>query len=179
MKIAPLLALGLIVLFPSWALADDGLTPLAADGDWLAVSHAQSVEDPPDICLASSISAYGFFLRVDDQGDIDLRLSDESWSLPADVTGDIKLKVNGHSYSYEIQNNTSQMVDAPLTLDQLTTLVADLEAANSLEVVAGSSQPKTIPLDGSKSVLTAFMTCAGIPNPSSNTGGSNPFSPSK
>ncbi len=170
-----LLSSVLAFAIPGLALADDQMTPLAADGDWIALSHAPSVEDPPDICLAASLPQYGFGLRIDDQGNIDIRYSNDSWSLPANVTGNLKISVNGHKYSYAIQGNTSTTVDAPLTQDQLTSLVTDMEIASSMQVTAGSGAPASIPLDGSKASLTALLTCAGIQNPTNNTGGANPF----
>lgn len=165
-------AMALSVPYLAWA--DEQITPLAEDGDWAAISHSNSMTDPADVCLATAL-AYGFALRVDNKGDIDIRFTNKSWSLPADVSGKMKVSVNGNVYSYDIQDYDATTVDASLSQDQLTALVSDLEAGSSVQVQAGSAASVTLPLDGSKSVLTAFMTCAGIQNPSSNTGGNNPF----
>lgn len=170
------LSLGTMLCVGGYALADTQI--IAAQGDWTAGEHTPDAVSAPDVCVAMSDTQIVVVLRVDNQGDTEVRLSDDSWSLPANASGTIDFTVNGHNYSYPATAMSSTMVDATITQDQLTTLVGDMETASSMQVKAGSAAPTTIPLDGSQVVLTAFMTCAGIPNPSANTGGSNPFSSS-
>ncbi|OYY04915.1 MAG: hypothetical protein B7Y73_02965, partial [Acidocella sp. 35-58-6] len=51
----------LIMISP--AIADEQMTPLAEQGNWIAMSHSNSITDPPDMCFAASVD--GFVLRTD------------------------------------------------------------------------------------------------------------------
>lgn len=177
------LALGAMVCVGggAYAQSDDQTQVIAQQGDWTAASYTPTPTDPPSVCIAgsaSTTSGLGMGLRVDNQGDIDIRASNSSWSLPANASGNITVAVNGHTYSYPATAVSSTMIDASVTEAQLTSLVGDMETASTLQLKVGSSAPTAIPLDGSQVVLTAFMTCSGIQNPSQNTGGVNPFSSS-
>lgn len=164
----------LVCSYGTGAQADEQLTPLAAEGEWAAVSHSDSITDPPDVCMALDASK-GFGIRVDNTGDLEFRLANPSWSLPSDVTGSLAFAVNGHNYSIDITGNTSNAVSASVTQDQLIPIITDMEKATSMSVKAGSASQIQIPLDGTTAVLTAFLTCAGIQTPTPNTGGANPF----
>ena len=171
---APSIAASFLCAAIGSARADGDTTPLAAAGDWLAAAHSPSAVDSPDVCMAMQVVA-NFFLRTDDSGDIDVRLANPSWSLPSNITGQITVAVNGHTYNYPISSNTASMVDASITSDQLEALVKDMEIAGAMEVTAGHAAPLSVSLDGSNVALTAFMTCSQMPNPTNNTGGTNPF----
>ena len=160
------------MVLPLVASADEQLTPLVVDGDWAALEHRESMEDPPDICIAAELANH-FFIRAD-SNDIEIRYSDSSWSLPANVTGTMNLAVNGDSYPLPITDNTNDMVIATISQDQLQKIVADMNKAGSMAVTPGSGSATTISLSGSNQAVTAFLTCAGISQPG-NTGGSNPF----
>lgn len=172
------LALGAMICVGGGAYAQAQPNMLAQHGDWAAFSHTPTPVSAPDVCFAISDTPTAVVLRVDNKGDIDFRLGNNSWSLPANVKGVIKVDVNKHIYTYQISGNQVSMVNASITQDQLTALAGDMEAASSMQVQAGSATPVNIPLDGSNLALTAFLTCADIPNPSKNTGGSNPFASS-
>lgn len=159
------------------ACASGQITPITLDGDWAAFEHSPSMTDSPDLCIAMNANA-GFFIRIDDSGDIEFRLTNDSWSLPTGVTGELKFAVNSHNYSFDITDNTSNMVSADISQAQLMPVVTDMEEADSMQIIAGSSAPVSVSLDGSNQVLTALLTCSGISAPSSNTGGENPFSSS-
>ena len=163
-------------LFSPQALAQDSgnMTLLAVSGDWVTMSHSDSAVDAPDVCVSGDENA-GVALRADDTGDIELRVSNSAWSLPADVVGKLKFSVNNNSYSFDITGNSSDYVAASITSDQLLKIVADMETADTMRMTAGSAPPETVALDGSAKALTAFLTCAGISAPSDNTGGNNPF----
>lgn len=167
----------MLISLPCISWADEQITPLAAEGDWEAAAHSDSITDPADLCVAVNPSS-GLGIRIDDTGDIQLRLTNSSWSLPANVTGSLNFSVNNNKYSFDIGDNTATTVDADITQDQLLPLVKDMEAAGSMTLTAGSAASVTVPLDGSNTVLTALLTCANIQAPTSNTGGSNPFSSS-
>jgi hypothetical protein len=154
------------------ARADEQVEPLAQEGDWVAFEHRPSITDPPDVCIAAA-PAYHLALRTD-QNDNELRYGNSAWSLPAAVTGSIEVAVNGHSYTYAITANSNTDVSATLSDGDLQTLVADTNVAASMTVKEGSSQAATVPLDGSKTAVTAYLTCANISQPGS-TGGVNPF----
>lgn len=174
------LSLGAMICAGSGAYAqtDGNQQVIAQQGDWVAGSYSPSLISSPTVCIGVSDTTPSFGFRADDQGNIDIRMQDSDWSLPANASGNIKVSVNGHSYAYPGIGMSASEIDASITQDQLTALVGDMEIASSMQVTVGSSAPTTIPLDGSQVVLTAFMTCAGINNPSKNTGGSNPFASS-
>lgn len=174
MKRLSLLAFICGLAAPSAVWADEQSTPLAAEGDWVTMAHSVSETAPPDVCVAGAPSA-GFGIRIDDSGSIEFRLSNNSWSLPSNVTGNIAIAVAGHRYSFDISANTSNSIAASITVDQLMPVVADMEAANSMTVKAGSDAPLQVPLDGSTTALTALLTCGGIQAPNSKSSGSNPF----
>lgn len=168
-----LVATGLaILLCPNFARADEQFTPLAVSGNWAAFVHRESMEDPPDFCGAGDTSD-GLLFRADNN-DIEIRYINNAWSLPADVTGNLKLAVDQNSYVLPITDNTNTMVIATITQDQLEKIVADMNKASSMQLTPGSGQPVTISLAGSNTAITAFLTCAGIAQPG-NTGGANPF----
>lgn len=161
------------ILYALPAMAQDQMTPLAAQGDWMAMSHSDSFTDPPDVCIAISLDGFG--LRTDDT-DNEVRYSDKSWSLPAGVTGTLAIKVNGKTYNLDITSNTDSMVAAEILTDQLQALVGEMNKASSMSVIAGTAAPATISLDGSNTVVAAYLTCANISPPSGETpAGANPF----
>jgi fructose-specific component phosphotransferase system IIB-like protein len=69
------------------------------------------------------------------------------------------------------------MVAATVSDAQLLSVVADMNKAGSMSVIAGSAAPIDVSLNGSNTVLTAFLTCANIQAPNLG-GGTNPFSTS-
>lgn len=157
---------------PAAALADEQLTPLAANGDWAAFEHRESMEDPPDFCVAMDIADH-FYIRAD-SNDLELRYEDDSWSLPANVTGNLKIDVNNDKFVLPISGNTNTMVIAVITQDQLQKIVGDMNNVSSMQLTPGAGQPITLSLNGSNQAVTALLTCANISQPG-NTGGANPF----
>lgn len=91
------------------------------------------------------------------------------WSLPADVTGTLELNVNGNKYPMDITSNTNTMVAAVVDQDELLKIVGDMNKTSSMSVIAGDAAPVQVPLDGSNTVMNAFLTCANIQAP--NQGG--------
>lgn len=155
------------------AHADEQMTPLAEQGNWIAMSHSKSITDPADMCFAASVD--GFLLRTDNT-DNEVRYANKKWSLPADVSGQLTIKVNGNSYPLNITANTDTMVDAEISTDQLRALIGDMNKAASLTVIAGSAAPVSISLSGSNVAISAYLTCANIPAPTGDApAGENPF----
>lgn len=157
-------------IFP--VVADEQMTPLAVSGDWVAVAHSDTITDPPDVCLAIEPGT-NFAIRADNT-DIEFRLANNSWSLPADVTGTLELEVNGNKYPLGITSNTNTMVSATVKQAEFLQIVGDMNNASSMSIIAGDAAPAKIPLDGSNTVMNAFLTCANIQAPSQG-GGTNPF----
>jgi hypothetical protein len=157
------------------ARADEQMLPLAASGDWVAVEHSDSETSAPDVCLAMTVpgSGKGLAFRAA-TSDIEVRLNDESWSLPAQVTGSLVFDVGTYHAVIDITDNTNTMVAAVITSDQLLALIAAMNKAESMTVSAGKAEPTLVSLSGSKTVTTAFLTCAGIRAPGEG-GGTNPF----
>ncbi len=171
-----LLALAALALSGgSNAVADDGITPIAAEGDWMATEHQDSITDAPDVCMAMELPAE-FALRAD-SNDVEFRLVNTSWALPADVSGNMNLAVNGNKYSLAITSNTNNMVAAAVSDEQLLAIAGDMNKSGSMTVTVGNAPPVQVSLSGSNSVMTAFLTCADIQPPAGTNGGpgSNPF----
>ena len=164
----------LLAVLAGPVFADEQETPLAAEGNWVATSHSDSETDPPDVCLAFSTD--GLVFRTDDSGNIDVRFVNEKWSLPASVNGTLELVVGKNSFPLQITGNTQVMVDAPVTQDQLTSIIANMNKVATMVVKAGSAPPQTISLAGSNTVVAAFLTCANISPPAGDApAGANPF----
>ena len=174
------LALGSVVCVGGRAYADQTVMSLAQNGNWSATAYAGNQNGSPPLCVSSSDNDPSFTVLIENKlyGNNEVQLSNSSWALPLGVTGTISVNVNGHQYVYAISWNKSSMVSADITRDQLTSLVADMETASSMQVTAGSASPITISLTGSQPALAAMMDCAGLPNPVQSTGASNPFSSS-
>jgi hypothetical protein len=169
-----LMIIAFLVAIVPWAsaMADEQTNTLAVGGDWIAAAHSDSMTDPPDVCIAFDGSA-NFGIRADDS-DVEIRYGNDSWSLPDNVTGILDIKINSHDYPLDVSANTNNQVTAAITDDQLQKLVNDMNVSSSMTVKAGSGPGENVSLDGSNAVITAFLTCAGKPQPGS-TGGTNPF----
>jgi hypothetical protein len=150
------------------------MIPLAESGDWIAMEHATSITAAPDLCLAMTTDgARAFAFRAGMQ-DIEIRYSDDSWSLPAGVAGTLAIAVGSYRAALDISDNTSSMVTAVITQDQLQSMISAMDKASSMSVTAGNAAPVTVSLNGSNTATTALLTCAGITAPGEG-GGANPF----
>jgi hypothetical protein len=166
--------LGFAALINAAARADERMIPLALSGDWSAVEHHNSMSEPPDFCFAfTSASGQMFGVRAS-MNDIEVRFSDDSWSLPPDISGTLVVDVGAYNAALDITGNTNDMVIAVVAKDQLQSLIAAMDKADSMTVSAGKAPPTTISLNGSNTATTAFLTCAGITAPGEG-GGGNPF----
>jgi len=157
---AGIIALSLSLMLGSRAFAGEQTTPLAASGDWIAFAHSTSLTDPPDLCLAIE-PAQGFAIRADDT-DIEIRLVNDKWSLPANIAGTLVADIDGHDYPLDISSNSSNMVAAIISKKTLQSMIAVMDKAASMTVTPGKGAPVVISLNGSNKVTTAFLTCAGI-----------------
>ncbi len=169
-------ASGVTLIFLTFrpANADEHMIPLAASGDWVALEHSDSITDPPDLCIAfTGVSGQSFGLRASTD-DIEVRFSNDSWSLPSGVNGSLVLNVGSYSATLAISDNTNDMVMATITQDQLQSLVSAMDKADSMTVTAGKGPATAVSLNGSNTATTAFLTCAGINAPGEG-GGGNPF----
>jgi hypothetical protein len=91
----------------------------------------------------------------------------------------LTIKVNGKTYPLDITANTDTMVDAVISTVQLQALIADMNKADSLTVIAGSGAPVIVSLNGSNVAISAYLTCANISAPTGDTpAGANPFASS-
>jgi hypothetical protein len=169
------LALAVSVLTVGNAMADEQLNTIASGGSWITVDHSLSLTDPPDVCLAMD-QVSNFMIRHD-ANDIEFRLSNNNWSLPANITGTFELDVNGSKYPLAVNYNTSTMISSTASQDVLLSVIEDMRKTNSMDVTAGHAPSITVSLVGISPVLTSFLTCSGIQEPSNEeAAGSNPFS---
>ncbi|MGB8277355.1 MAG: hypothetical protein WCF20_05405 [Methylovirgula sp.] len=150
------------------------MIPLAASGNWFAMAHSASVTSPPDTCLAATAASGRMLAFRASTSDIEVRFSDNSWSLPADVAGTLVVDVGAYHVALDISANTNNVVAAVVTPEQLQSMIAAMGKAKSMTVTAGKAAPATMSLSASKTVTTAFLTCAGISAPGEG-GGANPF----
>jgi len=172
-RICILLAMIIALLGCPPAMADGGFTQLAKENYWVALSHSSSATAPVDACIAGepALGDFGFYLLTNAAGGAIIKISNESWSLTPNVTGTIKLAVNGNNYALPITSNTADAINAQLTPIQFIMIVGDLEASTSMTLTVANLPTDTEPLDGSKDVLAAFMKCNEGMNPQSNPGG--------
>jgi len=162
-------------MIASSARADDQMTTLAQNGAWIAIAHRPTITAATDVCIAVDAQD-NIAIRTDDT-DIEVRYLNSSWSLPANVGGKFELAVDGRTFSFEITSNTNDQVTAVLTTAQLSSLVSGMSGASSKPIVAANGAPQTASLAGSGPVLSAFITCAGIFEPTIAGTGVDPMQP--
>jgi hypothetical protein len=152
------------------ARADDITEPLAQSGSWVAGDHRMSITDAADVCIASSDAGLGFRYG---NGGIEIHMSHDSWTLPAGVAGQFTLVIGSSRHTFSVEANTATMVAANLPMGDAPGLFDEIAEAPAMTVQVGNAKPIPVALDGSKVVLAAFRTCAGING--GNGGGENPF----
>ena len=165
-----------IAAFTLPAAADEQMRLLATSGRWIAVAHSPSMTATPDVCVVATTlpTAEQFAIRAD-VASTEVRLFDEDWSLPAGLTGSLKIDVGAYHHEFNIDANTSTLVSTGVDHNELLLLFAAMDNAGSMSVTAGSAKPLVVSLAGSTKATNAFRTCAGIRS-SGSGGGSNPFS---
>lgn len=152
--------------------ADEQMIPLAVNGTWIAMAHRPSMIAPADVCVAMDTTS-GVALWAG-PGDVQFRVINKKWSLPAHVVGQIVVSVGGWSSTLDITDNDDTMVMASLDEDQRGGLLKAMDKAGSMSVKVGKAGPVEVSLAGSTKVTNAWLACAGL---SGGTGGadSNPF----
>lgn len=155
----------------SAAHADEQLRTTVTNGDWAAFEHHETMMSPADMCAASNFEG-GFMLRHDSDG-LEVRIIDKSWTLPTDVSGQVKITVGDFSAAYNIGSNTSEMVVSSVPETDYAGLFAAMDKGASMTVLVGKAK-KSISLNGSTKVTNAFRTCSGLKGPSESPG-ANPF----
>ncbi len=145
---------------------------LAQSGNWVAMAHRVSVTAAPDVCIVFPLEANVAF-RADDDG-VDFRVTDKSWSLPANTTGSIIVSAGDWKTELAIAENTATTIDAPLSASGALAFFAAMDKSASMTVTVGKAKPFAVSLTGSTRATNAFRTCAGI-HSNSETPGGNPF----
>ena len=172
MKKRALAAALLASLMPPPAWADEGLQVIAASGNWFAVVHKESSISPPDVCGAGSGTS-GLVLRIDSDT-AEIRMQNEKWSLPANVVGQMTIAVGDWKKTYDIVENTANMVTSLVDKSDMESMITAMDKAASMSVTVGNAAPIPVSLSGSTVVTNAFRTCAGL-HGNAATPGSNPF----
>ncbi len=152
--------------------ADEQMHLLAHSGDWGALAHSPSMTATPDVCLAVN-PVRGVAFRADGS-DVEIRLSDKSWSLPVNVVGSISISVGTWKKSFEIDDNTANTVVVALPPDDIGPLFAAMDKAPIMTIAVGKARPMNVSLSGSAVATNAFRTCARIDS-NAETPGGNPF----
>lgn len=159
------------------AAADEMIVPLAMSGDWAALAHRPSMTAPADVCLATNMAAgdaaKGVAFRADEFG-VEFRVMDPSWSLPANVQGEVVITIGQWNRSFGVDSNTANMVAVEIPPDDLLSLFKEMDKAAQMSVKVGTAAPFTVSLVGSTRATDAFRTCADIKS-NSQSPGSNPF----
>jgi hypothetical protein len=163
---------GLLLTFTHPLHADEQMVPLAASGEWMTMAHKPSIIAPADVCLALNVVS-GVALWAG-QGDVQLRVINKAWSLPAGVSGVVSVALPNWNATLDIADNTDTMVSVSLDGEQQTALFRAMDKSNSMAVVVGKARPIQVSLSGSTRATNAFRTCAGLKGDSSDPG-SNPF----
>jgi uncharacterized oligopeptide transporter (OPT) family protein len=115
----------------------------------------------------------GVALRAATEG-LEVRITDQKWSLPSGVAGAIVLKVADVSKSFDITSNTDTMVVATASETEFLDLFGAMDKSSSMLVTVGKAKPKSVSLNGSSRAANAFRTCAGLAG-NDKKGGENPF----
>jgi hypothetical protein len=155
------------------AKADEQMRVLAESGNWIALSHSDSMIDAPDLCLVSSGDTPAVAFRKDDNT-FQLRVSDKDWSLPTGVNGQVTLTVGQWTHTFNIDDNTNDTVNAEIDTGLVDTMFGAMDNASTMVVKVGNAKPYDVSLLGSTVATNAFRTCAGFDS-HGNTAGSNPF----
>ena len=158
--------------FAGLAMADEQMTPLAVSGNWVALAHQPSMIGPADVCLVAEATG-GVALRASGGG-IQLRIVNEKWSLPANVKGDIAMSVGNWKTTFEIDDNTNDMINAEVPPEIVDPMFAAMDKAASMSLAVGNAKPLLVSLSGSTRATNAFRTCAGLKG-NVTSPGSNPF----
>ena len=145
------------------AAADEQMKLLATSGRWVAAAHSTSMTAAPDVCVVvTTLPTEERFVIRADVDSTEVRLIDEDWSLPAGLTGSLKIDVGAYHHEFNIGANTNTVVSTAVDHDELLLLFAAMDKAGSMSVTAGSAKPLVISLTGSTKATNAFRTCAGI-----------------
>lgn len=155
------------------SFAQERTDVLASSGAWAALAIRSSLTAPPSVCVAANVLS-GVIVRIDEMT-IELRISDNSWSLPSSVEGMIKVSVAGASHSFEVSANTVTTVAARLSRDQVLSLLDAMDKAPSMAVTVGNAKPFTASLVGSTISTNALRTCAGLKGSQATPPSANPF----
>jgi hypothetical protein len=120
------------------ACADEQMVPLAVSGDWMTMAHRESMIARPDVCVVLN-GPSGFALRADSDG-VQVRVSNEHWSLPANVEGSIAIGVGDWKAEFDIDDNTDNMVNAEVPADIIAPMFAAMDKADSMSITAVRSK---------------------------------------
>ncbi len=153
-------------------LANETMRSLAMSGDWGAMVDRPTELAPPDVCMAINPRAHFLLRQGDDQ--FELRVADETWSLPAHATGKLRVQSGAYDKSFDSEVLDATLVGATIDTDLIPALLDALSGGDYAMVTVGKEAPRKVSLSGTSKVLNAFRTCAGIAG-SSAGGGSNPF----
>lgn len=162
----------MVVLSARPSAADDLTTQLAQGGDWFAMAHRPSMVSRTDLCLAFNMKS-GVAFRYDGEN-MQMRMVDKSWTLPADVSGALVVSIGDLSETYIITDNDATSVNVELDEEEYSKFFAKMDKASSMNVVVGKAKPVAVSLSGSTRVMNAFKTCGSIKS-DVDGGGVNPF----
>jgi hypothetical protein len=154
------------------ARAEEQMVPLAISGDWVAMAHRPDMIARADVCIVFDAKR-GVALRSGN-GVVQLRVTNSSWSLPADVQGNITVNVDAWNAIFEIDDNTDTMVNAEIADNLIEPMFAAMDKASNMSITVGKAKPVVVSLSGSTRATNAFRTCAGIQG-NTKAPGSNPF----
>ena len=160
------------LLAVSPACAEEALVPTAQSGSWVALEHRESMTQPVDVCVALNLTT-GVAFRSDGSN-VQLRIMNNSWSMPTGVTGSVVLSVANWKRAFDINDNTATMVNAELPSEAVPDMFLKIDRAAVMSVIVGKAQPINVSLLGSTRVTNAFRTCARITGNVASPG-SNPF----
>jgi len=142
------------------ARADEAVHTLVVSGDWVAKEQQDPAAAMQNVCIAFTAAAdNGFGLRAT-ADDFELRYSDNSWVLPANVSGNLVIDIGRYHSVFAVTGNTRNTAIATITPARLHILIAAMERAGSMTVTAGVAAPQRISLRGSNRATTAFLSCA-------------------
>ena len=169
------MALLLVCLIASDAMAEEQSLMIAHSGSWVTFEHRPSGIALPNVCYTASIGQnITVFLRSGSNHDFEIRLANDAWSLPSHAAGEVSFKIGDWGVPLQAVSNGATMLDVYITEQFMETFIDHMDNGSSMSVTVGNSPAVRFSLAGSTRATNAFRTCAGLTGNAPIPGG-NPF----
>ena len=146
-----------ILMVGQVAQADDRPEINVTSGAWMSGDLIDGVE--VDVCLA--IGSQGKLAFRADKDTLEVRTSNENWSLAADSTGDMTVTAGSFSHTYSMHTMDSTHLTGVVEASDLTPLLDAMNKAPIATLTFNKKNATTVSLSGSTKALNDWRTCVG------------------